>query len=206
MAEPFSAEAVLDAWFGDTRRAQDPKAAIGARMAWWFQADAKRDRFLERNFLQCCEAALTGELGAWQSEPRPRLALILLVDQLPRNLFRSTPRAFVGDDQAARLCLAGVRAGLDRDLQAIERAFFYMPLQHAEDPVAQDVAVDLFESLASEQADLPVFEGFAKYARLHRDLVHRFGRFPHRNEVLGRTSTPEEIEHMESGGETFGQG
>lgn len=206
MSEHCTVEAVLDAWFGETRHAEDQNAAISERMSWWFQANAERDELLRERFMDGCLAALNDELNHLQSSAPDRLALILLLDQLPRNLFRGTPEAFAGDDRAAMLCLAGVQAGLDRELQAIERSFFYMPLQHAEDPVTQDVAVSLFEALAEEHPDLPAFAGFAKYARLHRDLVHRFGRFPHRNEILGRESTPKEIAHMESGGETFGQG
>ena len=202
MPTEFSWSAVLDAWFGETRSNVN---AIGPRMAWWFGPDKERDEMLAEMFGDCCQAALQGQLAQWQSEARSRLGLILMLDQFPRNLFRGTPRAFAGDDRAAMLCLSGVAAGTDRELSPAERIFYYMPLQHAEDRITQRVSVKLFNQLAQEHVDQPVFSGCAEYAQLHLDIVEQFGRFPHRNEILGRTSTPEETEYLASGGERFGQ-
>ncbi len=193
---------ILENWYADTRINEDN---IAARMAWWFGPDEGRDRQLQQQYQESCIAALNGELGHWQAEPQSRLALILLLDQFPRNLFRGTPRAFAGDDRAAMLCLSGVQAGMDQELKPAERVFFYMTLQHAEDVVTQKVSVELFRQLASEQAEISTYEAFAGYAQLHLDLIERFGRFPHRNEILGRTSTAEETRYLEEGGERFGQ-
>ena len=193
---------LLADWFGETR--EDP-TRIKDRMAWWFQADAERDSLLESRYGTYCEAAASGDLNDWQDEPRPRLAMMLALDQLPRNLYRGDARAFLNDDRAAMLCLAGVASGMDRELLPIERVFFYMPLQHAEDLAAQEVSAGLFQALADEQSANSVFEGCADFARLHRDIVAQFGRFPHRNEILGRTSTDAEKAYLESGAERFGQ-
>ena len=193
---------VLNTWFGESRESVD---GISSRMAWWFGSDSERDNELEHRYGSLCKAALSGQLNDWQKRAQSRLALILLLDQFPRNLYRGTPGAFSGDDRAAMLCLSGAHAGLDRKLEPVERIFFYMPLQHAEDLVTQQVSVRLYEGLAAEQSGYPVFEGVVDYARLHRDLVERFGRFPHRNEILGRTSTEEELKYLEDGGERFGQ-
>lgn len=194
--------AVLAGWFADTR---ENLGAIPARMPWWFGPDPDRDAQLEQFYSDSCSAALNDELGAWQTSAQSRLALILLLDQFPRNLFRGTAQAFSGDHRAAMLCLSGVQAGLDQDLAPIERVFFYMPLQHAEDVITQRVSVDLYLQLAEQQSALPVFQDCASYARLHLDLIEKFGRFPHRNDILGRPSTTEEQQFLEEGGERFGQ-
>jgi uncharacterized protein (DUF924 family) len=193
---------ILESWFDDCRG--EPEL-IGGRMTWWFGADPDRDRHLAEAYSSQCESALSGQLATWQPEPQSRLALILLLDQLPRNLFRGTARAFSGDDRAAMLSLSGVAAGIDRKLSPAERIFFYMPLEHAEDLITQQVSVKLFSELNKEQARHAVFGGCANYAQKHLDLIEQFGRFPHRNEILGRESTAAEIEYLESGGERFGQ-
>jgi uncharacterized protein (DUF924 family) len=202
MGDKCNWQEVLDTWFEDTRSNPD---AIGSRMAWWFFANEDRDQKLKKIYQDCCEAALEGRLAKWQQEPASRLSLILLLDQFPRNLFRGTPRAFSGDDRAALLCLSGIAAGIDRELSPIERAFFYMTLQHTEDVVTQRVSVQKFKSLAEEQKSVAVYSGFATYAQQHLDIVEEFGRFPHRNEILGRASSKEEIDYLESGGARFGQ-
>ena len=202
MRDKCNWQEILDTWFEDTRSNPD---AIGPRRAWWFGSDADRDQKLRELYKDCCEAALDGHLAEWQIEPSSRLGLILLLDQFPRNLFRGTPRAFSGDDRAAMLCLAGLSAGIDQKLTPIERVFYYMPLQHAEDVVTQRVSVQLFESLATDQGSDPVYSGFAAYARQHLEIIERFGRFPHRNKTLSRPGTQDEIAYLESGGARFGQ-
>ena len=202
MRADYDWQEVLNTWFGNTRTDPD---LISSRMAWWFGSDTDRDQKLKEIYSDCCEAALGGQLADWQVAPQPRLGLILLLDQFPRNLFRGTPRAFSGDDRAAMLCLAGVEAGIDKKLQAVERVFFYMPLQHSEDVITQQVSVKLFSALADEQASRSEYADFAAFARLHFEIVQRFGRFPHRNETLGRPGTPDEIQYLASGGERFGQ-
>lgn len=203
MSAEFDTDALLRHWFKDCR--EDPDAIKG-RQGWWFGADDARDRWMADQYGEACEAALAGDLDHLAGQPRPQLALILLLDQLPRNLYRGTPDAFAGDRQALALCLAGHEAGLDQALTLIERVFFWMPLQHAEDRAAQDLGVDLFDTLAAaDPYRSGLWKGFAGYARQHRDLIERFGRFPHRNPILGREPTPAETEYLDSGGATFGQ-
>ena len=135
-----------------------------------------------------------------------RLALILLLDQLPRNIHRASPAAFAQDAKARDLCLRGLSLGADKALSPLARVFFYLPLEHAESREQQARSVALFEALAAEQAGGPAretFEGFADFARRHQVIVQRFGRFPHRNAILGRTSTPEEAEFLQQPGSGF---
>jgi len=194
---------LLDTWFGETRK--DP-AVIPQRMGWWFSADENRDADLKEQFGDLVEWCAAGNAYEWLDNPEGRLALIIALDQLPRNLFRGTPRAFDFDPYTAALCLAAAHTGEDRKLKPVERAFLYMPLQHFEDLHAQNTGVLLNEKLASENPEFPIFgEGFLSYARLHRDIIARFGRFPHRNRVLKRKSTAEEADYLAGGAPTFGQ-
>ena len=138
--------------------------------------------------------------------PRGPPGLILLLDQLPRNLHRGTPAAFAQDDKARALCLKGLSFGTDRGLSPLARVFFYLPLEHAESREQQARSVALFEALADEQATDPArttFEGFADFARRHQVIVDRFGRFPHRNAILGRASTEEEAAFLQQPGSGF---
>lgn len=202
MPVDFHPETLLRHWFGDTRENPD---AIEARKDWWFSRDAARDRWLADAYMEACVEAMEGQLLCPLDDPLGRLAAILLTDQLPRNLFRGTARAFESDDIALRLCVRGHRDGLDQSLTAIERVFFWMPLQHVEDLQLQEFGVELYDSLASgDPYRSALWKDFASFARLHRDLIARFGRFPHRNEVLGRDSTPEELDYLEDG-HSFGQ-
>lgn len=203
------ARALLDFWFG-------PKpltaATLRQRMTVWFGGDAPemtemRDRDLEARYVTLVRRALAGELAAWADSPRRRLALILLLDQLPRNIFRGSAQAFAGDAVALALTLEGIEQAADAALDPAERMFFYMPLQHAESVEVQDESVAVFRRLASEvPSDLQqVFAGVAHYALRHRDIVQRFGRFPHRNAVLDRVSTEVESLWLARSGDRFGQ-
>ncbi len=139
--------------------------------------------------------AVRGELDHWCATPRGQLALIVLLDQFSRNIYRGTARAFAQDRKALAVCRDGLEPGTDRALRPVERLFFYMPLQHAEDRDAQRRSVESFEGLLAEVAPLhrPLCQGFRDYAHRHRAVIERFGRFPHRNVILGRPSTPEEL-------------
>jgi len=203
MEDPWIEE-ILEFWFGEG----DPLQAFLARQDIWFKVDPAFDAALSRRFAKTLEAAIRGELDSWTASARGRLALILCFDQFSRNLFRGKPEAFAQDPAALALCLEGLERGTDAALTVPERAFLYMPLQHAEDLSVQELSVRSFERLA-EGAPAAVrshLEDFAAYAREHRDLIQRFGRFPHRNHVLGRESTPEEVAYLEQGGRTYGQG
>ena len=201
MSAPWSG--LLEAWFGET--ATNP-GAIPARNAFWFSADKERDRQLQARFGKLVEQAASGDLYHWLDEAEGRLALIIALDQLPRNLFRGTPRAFAHDACTAAWCLAAAHSGQDRLLEPVQRAFLYMPLQHFEDLQAQQAGVALYDRLADDTPEWPVFrESFLPFAKLHRDIIARFGRFPHRNVVLGRESTSAEQQYLQDGAPRFGQ-
>jgi uncharacterized protein (DUF924 family) len=198
-------EALLAFWLDvDTSDA----AGMNERMRRWFSSTAEEDRELGQRFGALAREALSGALDGLAATPRGRLGLILLLDQLPRNLHRGRPEAFAGDSRALGLCLDGMDRGQDRALAPIGRIFFYMPLQHAEDRATQARSVATFTALAAEPAPPPLaaaLRNCADYAVAHRDIVERFGRFPYRNRTLGRESTREELKFLAGGGPRFGQ-
>lgn len=204
LAEPSDPriEDVLAFWFGAA--ANDPDA-IEAESKRWFARDADFDAAIRERFAPLREDAVSGRLDAWLDTPRGRLALILLVDQFSRNLFRGDARAFEHDPLARRWSLDGIRTGDDRALRAIERVFFYLPLEHSESLADQQRAVDLFTNLRDEvpAALQDTFAGFLDYAQRHHDVIARFGRFPHRNGVLARDFTPEEAAYLAQPGSGF---
>jgi len=197
-------------WFGSLPL-NAPRLA--ERMQFWFggeesgPARRQRDEMLRARFEPLVIEAAAGRLACWAASPRRRLALILLLDQLPRNLYRGTPRAFATDGEALALALSGIQSGADAALDPAERLFFYMPLQHAESAEAQEESVAAYRRLLAEAPDAlrPGFAGALQYAEAHRDIIHRFGRFPHRNRILGRPSTPEEEVYLTKNPESFGQ-
>ncbi len=202
MSNPSRSE-LISHWFAETL---DEPATITGRMGWWFSADEERDQIMADRFSGLVEECAAGHHYHWLDDPEGRLAMILALDQLPRNLFRGTPRAFSNDSYTAALCLAAAHTGQDKALKPIQRAFLYMPLQHFEDLQAQEAGVQLYERLAEENPEWPVFaEGFTAFARLHRDIIARFGRFPHRNKILNRDSTAEEAEYLAGDAPMFGQ-
>jgi uncharacterized protein (DUF924 family) len=200
-----SPKAILDFWFGDSLRSP---GAVAARVALWFAADAKFDREIEDRFGSLPERALHGEFDAWSHHSESALALILVLDQFPRNLFRGSARAFAFDPKALGIAIRSVDGGFDDELAPLQASFLYLPFEHSEDPTDQERSVELFQQLVRRAPPelARTFQQFSDYARRHRDVVQRFGRFPHRNTVLGRQSTPEELAYLESGGETFGGG
>ena len=194
---------LLDFWFGDDS-GDAPRAARQAPL-WWGKS-RETDALLAHRFGELAQAAAEGSLAHWAEVPVGRLALILLLDQLPRNIHRAAPAAFAQDARARDLCLRGLSLGADKALSPLARVFFYLPLEHAESREQQARSVALFEALAAEQADGPAretFEGFADFARRHQVIIQHFGRFPHRNAILGRTSTPEEAEFLQQPGSGF---
>ncbi len=194
---------LIDTWFGETL---GNPSAIPQRMGWWFSADEERDTRLAERFGELVEQCAIGRYYRWLDDPEGRLALILALDQLPRNLFRGTPRAFAYDAWTTAWCLAAAHTGQDQALKPIQRAFLYMPLQHMEDLQSQKTGVALYERLAEDTAPSKVYrDGFLPYAQQHFDIIALFGRFPHRNQVLNRPDTPEESEYLAGGAPTFGQ-
>jgi len=195
-------ERLLAFWFGDDLSTAD---AVAGRSATWFRADPDFDRAIRERFGDWPDRALAGELDHWLKSARGTLALVLVLDQLPRNLHRGTPRAFAYDARALEVAEDALRRGVDDVLHPVEAAFVYMPLEHAEDRALQDRCVELFTQLAAscpiEFADQ--LAEYRNYAERHRDVVKRFGRFPHRNAILGREPTPEEEAWLAEGGERF---
>ena len=171
----------------------------------WFRRDDAFDAELRARFGDDLERALRGELEDWKESPHGLVALVVLLDQLSRNIHRGTPRAFAGDARALEVSLEAQARGVDLALSPAERWFLYMPMMHAEDRDIQRRSVEAFERLAaSTTGELQQrLVGVLDYAAQHRDVVERFGRFPHRNIILGRTSTADEIEFLQQPGSSF---
>ncbi len=197
-------DAILSFWFKE-RELSAPQ--IDRRMDLWFGDDAAFDHEIQTEFSDDVACASEGQLDHWAQEPRGRLALILLLDQFRRNIYRNTAQAFELDKIALKLCVEGAMEKKDHGLTPIQRAFFYMPLQHAESAKVQAKGCELYNKLAAAVSPTyrETFATIAQFAELHRDIVAQFGRFPHRNTLLGRTNTPEEDEYLASDSPDFGQ-
>ncbi|MBA3563330.1 MAG: DUF924 domain-containing protein [Gammaproteobacteria bacterium] len=196
-------EEILAFWFAGSN--SDP-LLIEPRVDVWFGAAAP-DAEIREHFAIDVAQASSGRLDGWRAEPQGRLALIVLLDQFRRSLFRGTAAAFARDERSLALTLEGLERAEDLALSLAERIFFFLPLQHAESRDAQALSVRKFAEL-EEMADAAWRAPFTRSiesAREHRDIIARFGRFPHRNRALGRTSTPKEAAYLAAGGATFGQ-
>jgi uncharacterized protein (DUF924 family) len=193
---------ILDFWFGELDEAGSPPAD---RAALWWGGDTKTDAELRERFEADVVAAAAGQRDDWAETPQGALALLICLDQLSRNIYRDTPRSFEQDGRARYVAMQGIDAGLDRQLAPIQRVFFYMPLEHAEDQTLQRRSVELFETLHSKSSadQRETFRNYLEYAERHRDVVARFGRFPHRNAILGRDSTEEERTFLAGPGAPF---
>jgi uncharacterized protein (DUF924 family) len=188
---------VLDFWFGSEDRV-DPR---------WFNGGLAFDALITTTHAALLEEALAGRLSHWpDAGADAAVALVIVLDQFTRNAFRGTPRAFAGDAQALALAQALVASGAERSLPPLRRWFACMPFEHAEDRALQAQSVALFEQLLADAAGSPHFEVLTNaldYARRHEAVVRRFGRFPHRNAILGRESTPEEVAFLQQPGSRF---
>jgi uncharacterized protein (DUF924 family) len=162
-----------------------------AGLSRWFKKDDAFDLAFRNRFLAAHEAAARGELDAWSRSAEGALALCILLDQFPRNAFRGSARMFATDAKAREIARGAIDAGFDSQVDGSLRQFFYMPLEHSESLQDQDRALELLTPLGDESR---------RWAALHRDIIVRFGRFPHRNPVLGRTTTPEEQRFLDEGG------
>lgn len=198
-------DAIITFWFRETSLSAPQ---IDRRMDVWSGEDAAFDLDCKKQFADDVQAASEGKLDHWADEPRGRLALILLLDQFRRNIYRDTVDAFSKDKAALKLCVEGAMAKADQGLPPIYRVFFYMPLQHAESRKVQAKSVALFSKLAGAVTPTyrETFETILQFAELHRDIIEQFGRFPHRNAMLGRENTPEEDEYLSGDVPDFGQG
>lgn len=194
--------AVLDFWFGAPGTAAD---IAGRQRTLWFGKSAANDQQVVERFAETLIAAGKGELDSWMHSPRGLLALIVVLDQFPHHIHRNLGLSFAYDAQSLALTQGMIQRGDDARVAPIERVFVYLPLEHAESMAMQDLSVALYEKLAAEAdpAEQGLFEGFLDYARKHREVVARFGRFPHRNELLGRPSTPDEITFLQQPGSRF---
>jgi len=177
-------EDVLDFWFAE---------GMAAR---WFKADEAFDQEVRQLLLPLHEQAAEGRLDHWQESAPGALALVILLDQVPRNMFRGEPRAFATDAQALAVTKRALAKGFDQELRQVERVFLYLPLEHCEDLADQELCVQLTSALDENPE-------WGDYARRHRDVIARFGRFPHRNAVLGRETTPEEAVFLQEPGSSF---
>ena len=197
-------EAILSFWFKE-QALSAPQ--IDRRMEIWFNKDEVFDHEIEKEFANDVEAACAGKLEHWAVDPHGRLALIILIDQFRRNIHRNTADAFSKDRLALKLCVEGAMEKKDKGLTPIQRVFFYMPLQHAESPKVQAKSAELYNRLAESVSatERETFLTIAQFAELHRDIVDRFGRFPHRNKLLDRENTAEEAEYLAGDSPDFGQ-
>ena len=193
------AGAVLAFWFGEPGSSDHETFR-----ELWFRKSEDTDRRIAEQFGPLIERALRGELADWANQPESALAQILLLDQFTRNVFRDTPRAFAGDARALAAATAMVGQRQDEALPPLQRCFVYMPFEHAEGVGAQDEAVRLFTRLVeSAPSTAPDLKHMLDYAQKHRAVIQRFGRFPHRNAILGRHSTPDEAAFLQQPGSRF---
>lgn len=195
---------VLDFWFSD---AELDSPEIDSRMDRWFGSSDDLDRQIQEQFGELIDRASAGELDHWAESPQGRLALIIVLDQFRRNIYRGEAAAFTHDKQALKLSIEGTISGAHKELSPLQKMFFFMPLQHAESLKIQEKSVGIFNALAESVSDTlrETFLTAAHFAELHRDIVAEFGRFPHRNAVLGRENSSTEAEYLSGEAPSFGQ-
>jgi uncharacterized protein (DUF924 family) len=198
-----SPDTILKYWFGSAL--EDAAVTARERARLWWSKNPQVDNEIRRLFEKCVIKAGAGELDHWASNPRDRLALILLTDQFPRSIYRGSAKAFAFDTKALSLARDGIDAGFDAALRPLEKVFFYLPLEHSESLADQQRSVSLFQKLLDEAGpdQKATFAEYLDFAARHRDIIARFGRFPHRNEVLGRISTPAELSFLQQPGSGF---
>jgi uncharacterized protein (DUF924 family) len=187
-------EEVLAFWFG-----KPDSAEFGHSRDCWFAKDAEFDEAVQERLFPGYQQAAAGEVDHWVATPTGCLALIILLDQVPRNLFRSRPQAFATDSKALSVAETAVERGFERELLPVQRWFIYLPFEHSENLEHQERCLALFSHLEGD----PESAGAIDYARRHHEVIQRFGRFPHRNAILGRESTPEEAEFLTQAGSSF---
>jgi uncharacterized protein (DUF924 family) len=193
---PARAQAFFDFWFGP---AGHPECFHHKQV--WFRSTPEFDAAVHANFAADHELAMSGALAEWEEAPLSCLALVMLLDQVPRNIFRSTPRAFASDPLALAAANRALTRGCDQAVPAAWRLFFYLPFEHSENVADQQRGLDLLLALPP----VPGRPTDRHMARLHVDIIERFGRFPHRNAILGRESTPEELAFLIECEHRFGQ-
>lgn len=194
MGKETGYQEVLDFWFGA------PGApGHGAPRKEWFVKNREFDAQVRERFQDLYAGAVAGELEPWQDHAMGLLALIIVLDQFPRNMFRGQPESFASDAAALRYARRMVERGWDEDLLPVMKSFVYLPFEHSENLAIQKASLQLFENFASD----PQLADLSKWAQKHYDIISRFGRFPHRNAILGRESTAEEVSFLSQPGSSF---
>ncbi|HEY9859114.1 MAG TPA: DUF924 family protein [Candidatus Obscuribacterales bacterium] len=187
-------EQILNFWFGSPQ-----SASYGKSRKVWFSKDPNFDRDITDRFLPDYEAAVAGNYDGWRASPDGCLALILLFDQFPRHIFRGDRRAFATDAQALATAQQAIAQDFDQALLPVQRIFIYLPFEHSENLEHQRLSVELLRQLSDDPEAADMFP----YAVRHKEIIERFGRFPHRNQILGRTTTPEEAEFLKQRDSSF---
>lgn len=197
-----SIESILGYWFG---AASDDADVIRDQSALWWKKNPRVDAEIRQRFEATFEAEVRDELESWGDDPRGQLARMLLCDQFPRNMHRDTAKSFAFDARARELANTALEQGLDKRLRAVERVFAYLPFEHSEAHQDQELSVQLFTTLLGEVAPAlkSSFQFYLDFAHKHKTIIDRFGRFPHRNAILGRESTLEELEFLKGPGSSF---
>ena len=185
---------ILDFWFG-----RSDEAIYGKQRSFWFNKKPEQDQEIQAQFQNDYEQAIVGQLDYWKDSPRSCLAQSLLLDHFPRNMFRGTERAFAADPQALSAAQHAVANGFDQELLIVQRWFVYLPFEHSENLAHQHQSVELFATLSDDPDSVATFN----YAQRHLAVIERFGRFPHRNQILGRETTPAEAEFLKQPGSSF---
>lgn len=200
MSAPW--QPLLDWWFGSGETAAE---VASAQQGLWFGKQSSQDDYAREHFAPLVRQALAGELEGWTEKAEGWLALILLLDQLPRMIYRDSPFAYSGDNRAQQLVARGLAAGWEQALAPLEQTFVYLVLEHSENLASQDLAIELFAGLLEQvsEEDRAYFSNTLDYAERHQRVIARFGRFPHRNQALGRDSTAEEISYLKEPGSGF---
>jgi uncharacterized protein (DUF924 family) len=188
------AKEILDFWFGNP---DEPD--FGKPRKFWFTKNSEFDQQIRNRFLSDYQQAAASQLDDWKMTPQSCLALIILLDQFPRNMFRNQPQAFATDSQALMYAQYAVTCGFDKQLLPIQRWFIYLPFEHSENLAHQRQCLELLQQLQ----DYPEMADGINYAVKHLEVIERFGRFPHRNKILGRETTPEESEFLKQPGSSF---
>jgi len=201
MTTPSPAE-VLTYWFGAL---QSDSEFPEEKAKMWFAGGEEVDRYIRTNFLHALKRAICGDLDEWQKDARSALALVILLDQFSRNIFRDSPQMFAQDKKALEIALDAIDHGYDTAIKPVEAIFFYMPLEHSEDIKIQEKSLALFNAVVERAPAATQFpmQNALDYAKQHYDIIKRFGRYPHRNDILGRQSTAEELEFLKQPGKTW---
>lgn len=200
---------ILDYWFGSNdkenyQERSNTEIAHTQSSLWWQKQDAT-DTDIRQRFEPILKAITVGEYDHWLEDPQGRLAIIIVLDQFTRNMYRGLPETFAYDALALHLCLQGIKQGQDKQLSLIERVFFYLPLEHSESIKMQHLSIEKFQQIADEASDefASSASGFLDFAHKHKVIIERFNRYPHRNEILKRASTNEELAFLQEPGSSF---